>query len=122
MQSGGICQRRGQCREPSRRPSACAEPGESVLGGWLRQTVLIGVNRQFKTVREVQFGKDGGEMMADGGLTDRQTWSDVLVPEPLPDQRDHLALTLREPGDVGVFGRRLGGGWWPGQIPEHAGN
>src|SRR5262249_2059027 len=61
-------------------------------------------------------------MMADGGLTDRQPCRDVLVPEALPDQRDHLALALREPGDFGSLGRRLGRWLWPGQLPEHAGN
>src|SRR5262249_40089689 len=59
---------------------------------------------------------------ADGGLTDIQACSDVLVPESLTYKSDHLALTLRETGDFGVLGRGLGRWLWPGQITEHAGN
>jgi len=40
-------------RAPSGRTSACVEPGESVGGEWLSQTVLVRLKHQRKTVRDV---------------------------------------------------------------------
>src|SRR5712691_13076581 len=61
-------------------------------------------------------------MMANGGLTNIQTFGDVLVSEPLTDQGDDLALALRERGDLGSLGRGPGGCLRPRQVTEHPGN
>src|SRR4029434_827818 len=93
-----------------------------MLGGLLGQIVLVRVYRQLKTVRDVQFGKDGGEMMTNGGLTNIQAFSDMLVPESFTDKGDNLALAFCESGNFGGLGRDLGGWLWPCQITEHSGN
>src|SRR5262245_919233 len=61
-------------------------------------------------------------MMADGGFTDTQAFSDVLAPEPLTYKSNNLTLTLREPGDFGGLRGRLRGWVRPCQITEYSGN
>src|SRR3989442_4957026 len=61
-------------------------------------------------------------MMADGGLTNVQTFSDVLVPKSLTYKGNNFALALRKPGDFGSLQRGPWGWLWPCQITEYTGN
>src|SRR5687767_3504831 len=69
----------------------------------------------FHSVSGVELAEHGGELMLDRTRRARQAPGDLLVGQPLGDQRQHLLLVLRQPGRMPA-GRRVRPAPWFRQV------
>ena len=75
-----------------------------ISGCLVSQTVAQSVNGKLKFVRQLQLGKDGGEVVADRGFRNPQVPRYLLTVETIADKSHNFSLSRREGGDLSGFG------------------
>ena len=73
------------------------------LFGHFCEAVAERVDYEFEAVGHFKLGKDGAQVVSHCSFADEQSLADLLVLEPLADQRNHLALSIGKSFDLRNF-------------------
>src|SRR5713101_3565063 len=101
-----LCQVAGSRRGESMARTHSGRPwvlGRTLLARWASQTMAVRINHQLKTIGHVELRKDGREVMPHGRLADAQAFGNLLIPQPLTNERYDFSFPLGEHGDFGSF-------------------